>query len=430
MTALPNPFTTRPGAVKLPDQNVVARFRDPAAEQWALEAANALADLTHFEVVCISGPDRHQLLTTLSSQIITGLRPADSREFLLFDPHGHIIAAAGVIDDGEVTWAITDPGCGRALADHIMKMRFASRVEATLASELVVVGQVAARTVNHQDGHSPLPNNRDLAKLLANFQRGVTAHKHLSDGKEEEKAGHAGRIIGQWFDPWPGITAGGASYTPADFHHPASARVRVLTILERSTLEIALSAWEAGGGQLAGFEAWEALRVEDLRPRFATECDDRTVAAELDWLRTAVHLNKGCYCGQEAVARIINLGKPARRLVLLQLDGSQARLPHPGDQVLAGNKEVGFLTTTVRHADLGLMALALVRRGLRTDLELEVMTSAGPISAKQEVIVDPRGKSNVSPSQRPGAGLRRDVRGPVISKAPAKAATANQGGNR
>lgn len=387
MTARPNPFTTHPGAVKLADAEVVARFRDPAGEQWALEAGNALADLTHFDVVRIGGADRHQLLTTLSSQIITGLGSGMSREFLLLDPQGHITAAAGVIDDGQYTWAITDPGCGQALADHIMKMRFASRVEAAVVPQFAVVGQLVV-------------GGRDV-------EGGA---QHRADG-----------VVGQWLDPWPGITAGGAIYTPAGFEHPATARKRLLTIVQRAALPQLLESWQAAGGELAGFDAWEALRVEDLRPRFATECDERTLAAEVDWLRTAVHLNKGCYCGQEAVARIINLGKPPRRLVLLQLDGSQSRFPQAGDAVLAGSKEVGFLTTPVRHADLGLMALALVRRGLRADLELEVATSEGPISARQEVIVDPEGKSNVSPRQRPGADLRRDLRGPVIGNAPAKA---------
>ncbi len=71
----------------------------------------------------------------------------------------------------------------------------------------------------------------------------------------------------------------------------------------------------------AGFDAYEALRVEARRPRFGVDTDHRTIPNELQWLRTAVHLDKGCYRGQETVARVHNLGRPPRRLVLLHLDG-------------------------------------------------------------------------------------------------------------
>lgn len=409
MTDLPNAFTTRPGAIKLAHANAVARYRDPADEQWALESGDALADLTHFEVVAITGSDRHQLLTTLSSQIITGLQPQQSRELLLLDPNGHITNAVSVIDDGETTWAIADPGYGQALVDYLKKMRFASRVEAHCRPEYAVVGQLLARCANTDDP-ATIPTGRDLKRLLAQ-----------GAGTSPEEGAPA--LVGQWFDPWPGITEGGASYTPAGFQHPARSRQRLLTIVARSALETLLTAWEQAGGKLAGFDAWEALRVEDLRPRMGGEGDGRSLPAELDWLRTAVHLHKGCYCGQESVARIINLGKPPRRLVLLQLDGSQARFPQAGDPVCVGGKEVGNLTTVVRHADLGWMALALIRRSVRADLELDVNTADGPISARQEVIVDPLGKSNVSPSERPGAQLRRELRGPVISNAPTTSAS-------
>ena len=78
-----------------------------------------------------------------------------------------------------------------------------------------------------------------------------------------------------------------------------------------------------GGLRLAGTWAWEALRVEAWRPRLGREVDERAIPHELDWLRTGVHLDKGCYRGQETVARVFNLGRPPRRLVLLHLDGSE-----------------------------------------------------------------------------------------------------------
>ena len=86
-----------------------------------------------------------------------------------------------------------------------------------------------------------------------------------------------------------------------------------------------------GDRPLAGTWAAEALRIAAWRPRLGFETDHRTIAHEVDWLRTAVHLHKGCYRGQETVARVHNLGRPPRRLVFLHLDGSGHTLPARGD---------------------------------------------------------------------------------------------------
>lgn len=69
--------------------------------------------------------------------------------------------------------------------------------------------------------------------------------------------------------------------------------------------------WRPGWGipPLAGAWAVDALRIAAWRPRFGAEQTTyRTIAHELDWLRTAVHLHKGCYRGQETIARVHNLG--------------------------------------------------------------------------------------------------------------------------
>ena len=82
-----------------------------------------------------------------------------------------------------------------------------------------------------------------------------------------------------------------------------------------------------------------------------------------------MHLDKGCYRGQETVARVHNLGKPPRMLVLVHLDGSADR-PATGDPVLAGGRAVGRLGTVVDHVDLGPISLALLKRGLPADTAL------------------------------------------------------------
>jgi folate-binding protein YgfZ len=140
-----------------------------------------------------------------------------------------------------------------------------------------------------------------------------------------------------------------------------------------------------GDRPLAGTWALEALRVAAWRPRLGRETDHRTIPHEVDWLRTAVHLHKGCYRGQETVARVHNLGRPPRRLVMLYVDGSPHLLPASGSDVMAGDKRVGQLMTSARHYELGPIALALVKRSLAPTAQLVV----DGIDAAQEVIVAP-----------------------------------------
>ena len=116
------------------------------------------------------------------------------------------------------------------------------------------------------------------------------------------------------------------------------------------------------GVRPAGVWAYEAHRVAAKRPRLGVDTDERTIPHEVGWIGTAVHLDKGCYRGQETVARVHNLGKPPRMLVVLHLDGSSDR-PATGDPVLAGGRAVGRLGTVVDHVDEGPIALALLKRG-------------------------------------------------------------------
>jgi folate-binding protein YgfZ len=136
-------------------------------------------------------------------------------------------------------------------------------------------------------------------------------------------------------------------------------------------------------GPVAGVWALEALRIADGRPRLGLETDHRTIPHELGWLETAVHLDKGCYRGQETVARVHNLGRPPRRLVLRHLDGSESVLPEHGEPVLLGDRAVGTVTSAARHYELGPIALALVKRS--TPVE-ETLVTAG-IAAAQEPLV-------------------------------------------
>ncbi|MEV7079495.1 folate-binding protein [Streptomyces sp. NPDC093516] len=151
-----------------------------------------------------------------------------------------------------------------------------------------------------------------------------------------------------------------------------------------------LEAYAAQAGPPAGILAYEALRVEQHRPRLGFETDHRTIPHELGWIGSAVHLQKGCYRGQETVARVQNLGKPPRRLVFLHLDGSEVHLPVAGTELRLAQdgpdgRKIGFITTSARHHELGPVALALVKRNVAVDAPLV----AGDTAAAQEVVVEP-----------------------------------------
>ena len=135
----------------------------------------------------------------------------------------------------------------------------------------------------------------------------------------------------------------------------------------------------------AGVQAMEALRVAAFRPRLGLDTDHRTLPHEVGWLSSAVHLDKGCYRGQETVARVHNLGQPPRRLALLHLDGSDSELPPVGSDVLLGERVVGRSGTAVRHHELGPIALALVKRQVPDDATLVV----GGVSAAIDASVSP-----------------------------------------
>jgi tRNA-modifying protein YgfZ len=141
---------------------------------------------------------------------------------------------------------------------------------------------------------------------------------------------------------------------------------------------------DATGLPVVGHGAFEALRVAAGRPRLGFETDHRTIPHEVGWIGPAVHLDKGCYRGQETVARVHNLGRPPRRLVLLHLDGTQDNLPAPHTPVELDDRAVGFLGTAVQHAELGPIALAVVKRQTPDDAHLTV---AG-MAAKAERLVD------------------------------------------
>jgi tRNA-modifying protein YgfZ len=177
-----------------------------------------------------------------------------------------------------------------------------------------------------------------------------------------------------------------------------SAFVSVVTPLGREVLvpRSDLPQYAAGAGPAAGVLAYEAMRIAAHEPRLGLDTDHRSIPNELGWVPGPVHLDKGCYRGQETVARVHTLGRPPRRLVMLHLDGSVNRLPAPGTPVLLDGTDVGFVGSAARHFELGPIALALVKRNVPVDA---VLTADG-VAAAQEVVVDPDAGLHIRPTLR------------------------------
>lgn len=383
-----------PNAVGDPDELVPAHYGDPLREQRLLESAAAVTVLAR-DVVAVTGADRLSWLTTLSSQVLTDLTPGDGGvETLVLDAKGRIVHALAALDDAETLWLVTEAGRGPALVEFLERMRFMLRVEVSVRDDVAVVAA--------------------LGEGLERLETAISAFPTV--------------CLGVWRDPWPGVVEGGTSYDVGLTRaHPGSNYRGGLALVAEDALGAVVDAFLAVAPErgLAGSSAWEALRVEAGRPRWAREADERAIPHELDWLRTAVHLTKGCYPGQETVARTLNLGKPPRRLAILQLDGLAGALPEPGAVVRLGERAAGVATSVVRHHDLGPMALALLRRGVPADAALAVEVaestegaenteSDGPavltrVDAAQEVLVSPEGRAQASPAERPGAGLRKSL---------------------
>jgi folate-binding protein YgfZ len=340
-----SPLLVTPGAVPADgiDSGVAAHYGDPFAEQRALAGRLGVVDRSHRGVLRVTGADRLSWLHNLTTQDLERLAPGVATEALVLSPQGHVEHHLTLTDDGSATWIHVEPGEAAALLDFLTSMRFMLRVDPE-----DVTADCAVLTVLGPD--TP-----------------------------------AGDLGGLRLDAGLGIDL----------------------IVARPELTAVVESLQSAGGALAGMWAYEALRIAAGRPRLGLDTDHRTIPHEVGWIETAVHLTKGCYRGQETVARVHNLGHPPRRLVLLHLDGSEDKLPSHGADVVLDGASVGFAGSAARHYELGPIALGLVRRTAPVDATFTV----DGIAAAQEVLVSPEAGANVQID----TGLRR--RGNLMGRA-------------
>ncbi|GAA2110007.1 folate-binding protein [Kocuria atrinae] len=331
---------SRPGAVEAEglDEGVAGHYGDPVPEQRALARGTGYVDQSQRGVITVTGADRLTWLTTLSSQVLTGLKPGQSTETMFLSIQGRVEFAPHAVDDGTTTWLIAESQEAPGLAAWLDSMRFALRVEVADVSDQWAI--IAA--------------TKDLSSELSAASEGARA---------------ASSPVAVWRDPWPEISPGGYAYS-MEPEHPGLERPWFEHVIPMADLDSAAAALDEQGFTPAGSWAAEALRIAAWRPRWGAETDVKTIPHELDWMRTAVHLSKGCYKGQETVARVHNLGHPPRRLTFLDLDGSQHTLPAAGAEVFLNDKKVGHVTSARLHHEAGPIALAVLKRNVdpRADL--------------------------------------------------------------
>lgn len=300
-----------------PDAPVAAHYGDPLREQ----RGPGLVDRSHRGVLELTGPERLSFLHNLTSQHLLSLGDRQATQALLLSPHGHIEHHLWVSALGDTLYLDVEPGTVDELEAFLLKMRFFTQVEIK-RSDLRVFTQLGS---NSKPDVLPVPE--------AKFSTGSVPPRPTSLYAIEP------------------LASGGFS---------------------RSTeLGIDFLVPEPPSEPNVGLWAYEALRVAAGIPRIGFDSDHRTLPSEVDLTGVAVHLEKGCYRGQETVARVHHLGRPPRALRRLHLDGIVSdNLPVPGTPVMMGERSVGFVGTAVRHFEEGPIALGVLKRNISGETPL------------------------------------------------------------
>lgn len=331
-----------------PDAGVAAHYGDPLREQRVLAREVGVVDRSHRGVVAVPGEERLGWLHNLTTQHLAALSAGEGSETLVLSPHGHIEHHAVLAEDGGTTWLDTEPGAAGPLVEFFQRMRFLTRVEPRDATaERAVLSLVGPQVTTALTalGVGELASPEVLPVPPPKFRTGTVP-------------------------PLPT-----ARYAVAQLGDGLARRGRlgVDLLVPRERVPEVLATLAEAGVPRCGLWAYEALRVAAKIPRVGVDTDERTLPAEAGLVGVAVHLEKGCYRGQETVAKVHHLGRPPRRLTLLHLDGMTSdQLPPPGTEVTADGRRVGVLGTAVHHYELGPIALALVRRTVTEGTTLRV----------------------------------------------------------
>jgi tRNA-modifying protein YgfZ len=349
------------------DEGVAAHHGDPLAEQRAMDRSAAVVDRSNREVIAVPGEERLSWLHLLLTQHVSELAEGAGTEALVLDVNGRVEFHAVLSHVGDTVWLDVEPGTSAALLAYLEQMRFWSKVAPRSASgELALLSVVGPNTAEVLAAAGiPVPAG-PYDSVALDLAAPDSAAPDLT--APDSAALPCGGLVRRM--PWPGRDA-------ADL------------LVPRGEVAAWWTRLRAAGAAGAGTMAFDALRVGAGRPRLGVDTDERTIPHEVGWIGSAVHLTKGCYRGQETVARVANLGRPPRRLVLLHTDGGDEEPLLPGDPVLLGAKVVGRVGSAVLHHELGGVVLALVKRSVPVDAELTAGVSDEDGNRVTPVRIDP-----------------------------------------
>jgi len=270
----------------------------------------------------VTGSEAAEYLQGQLTNDIEALQPGEGCYAALLDRKGHMQADMRVlVVDGEKIWIDTEPEGLAAARRHLEMYKIGRDADVVDAgAERAIVSLIGPRSAELA-GSPPLPEH---------------CHEEIAvDGIECPAVG----------------TALGIDLIPR-----AEDRKRLFATLAEA------------GAPAVDPAAAEILRIESGVPRFGSEMDTATMPAEAGIVATAVNFEKGCYIGQETVARLHYKGKPNRHLRGLRLSAPT----NPGATLSLGEKEVGKLGGSCISPAYGPIGLAIVRREAEPGAELLV----------------------------------------------------------
>jgi folate-binding protein YgfZ len=294
-------------------------------EHRALTAACGLLDRSERGKLALSGPGAVEFLNGQVTNELAGLRPGEGCYAAFLTAKGKMLGDVRVLAVGE--------GAGGAPAELVLDTE-----------------RVALQALFDMIRRFKIGYEFELHKLT--IERGLLS------------------LIGPDAEAIAGVAQSGSDRLASAEHANVEVRIDGLAALavrtdvgvdllcEASESERLGEALRARGALAVSEQAAECLRVERGRPRYGIDMDDSTIPQEAGLNERAVSFTKGCYVGQETVARLHYRGKPNRHLRGLRLSAPA----HPGDELHLGERSVGRLGSVALSPELGPIALALVRR--------------------------------------------------------------------
>ena len=370
-------------------------YGNPLAEQSRVnDGKPGLVDFWDRVAIRVSGAERRDWLNNLISQKVNAIEPGQATFGLILDVKGHVEHFFGILATDDTLILDTPATHADALEDYLSKMVFWSQVsvERLPWARLTVIG-------------TDLTADSSLFTKDATSSAALPAQLNLDVPEDVDLQRWRTRTIGelQALDLWV----------------PRESFTR---------------AWDelTNVAQPTGRMAYDAFRVQARLPILGVDTDERAIphevpafigkgisgATQLDDVsagptEAAVHLNKGCYRGQETVSRVHNLGKSPRVLVMLHLDGSANRLPEVGAELTAGGRGIGRVGSSVHDCDYGPIALALVKRNVVEKVASKNSDVPPLLADGIDASIDPSDLANAAGdnSIRPGRAAINRLRG-------------------